>query len=267
MLGWIRTHPYLLVRNSLCGKRKQLEAVLNHNYWKLCLFPWGPDFWAKVFSLAAHHTAPECVLLGGAPARRPVREKAGPGVPALSIATKSHHLPSHLRQGLPLEGGKVRPHRDPGEMAAGWKWYQHILKITFLSFQVLLNSEIKSFCFKSQMTGLMKMGTIFSLIKKVTPLPSEPPSQQCPVANFLSTLPHRFFVQVSTQLLLLPFETQIAAHYTHCSAACFFSLDTFWKQLHAGTTGCTSFFFNAVVYARGWQTAAYCPNLAWCQFL
>lgn len=30
--SWIRTHPDLLVRRSLCGKGKPLEAVLNLNY-------------------------------------------------------------------------------------------------------------------------------------------------------------------------------------------------------------------------------------------
>lgn len=160
MLGWIRTHPYLLVRNSLCGKRKQLEAALNHSYWKLYLFPQGSDFCAKVFSLVAY------VLCArdGAPAERPARRKAElPEFQLFPLATKLHHVTYNLRQSTPFEGGEVSPHRDPGERFMGLKIYKHVFKITCLSFfsSSLKTNKIKSFCFKSsEMTGLMKMGTV-----------------------------------------------------------------------------------------------------------
>lgn len=76
MPGWIRTDPYLLVRNSLCGKRKQLETVLNHNYWKLYLFPWdwllGQAFLTGCILSSSSWTW----AMDWAPAERPARRKA-----------------------------------------------------------------------------------------------------------------------------------------------------------------------------------------------
>ena len=98
MLGWIRSHPYLLVRNSLCGKRKQLEAVLNHNYWKLYLYPWGSNFCAKVFSL--------CWRQGSC---RKASEKKGRAVRVLALSTKLHQSPTTWGKKLPFWGWWSQP--------------------------------------------------------------------------------------------------------------------------------------------------------------
>lgn len=133
MLGRTRTHPYLLVRNSLCGKRKQLEAVLNHNYWKPCLLPWALIAEPR-FSHRLH--ASSSMGCGRAPAERPVRRQAE----LCPLTTKSPHLTYHLRQGIPFEGGKVSPHWDPGEITMAWKYTSIWKKKShfYLSFHVLL---------------------------------------------------------------------------------------------------------------------------------
>lgn len=100
-----------------------------------------------------------------------------------------------------------------------------------------------------------------------TPL-SEPPPQQFPAA--ISYLPfHTDLMYKSAHISFSssPSETQTEADDTHCSAPCFFT-DYILETAPCWHNWTHVILFNAMAYARGWQTTAHGPNLACCcQFL
>lgn len=194
-------NPSLLVsQKSSLWEKEAVGAVLNHNYWKLPLFPRGSDFWAKVFSLAAH-----CAR-DGTPAERPARRRAElPEFQHFPRTAKFHHVTYNPRQSTPFEGGQVSPQKDPRKRAT---IHKHVLKILRLSiFSSFLKT--KFFCFKSsEMTGLMKMGTYFFNWKSTYYTHSTPP---CPRLTLRVSLPQSNALQPSSS-------PSFRAHFRYTSA-------------------------------------------------
>lgn len=158
MPGWIRTHPYLLVRNSLCGKRKQWEAVLNHSYGELFI-PKGLWLLGRGFLPHCLHTTRQlrCVRWAG------LLQK---GQRAGRAADPAFHSPHAIIS--PATCGKafllrvVRQPQGSRRNDYGLEIIQAYFKVTCLSFQVLLNNtKWNRFALKVRWPGLMKMDAIF----------------------------------------------------------------------------------------------------------
>lgn len=103
--------------------------------------------------------------------------------------------------------------------------------------------------------GLMKMGATISLIGKSQHMHTLS-TKQFLATNYLSF--HTDFMYMSAHISSSS-QLRPKCKHTIPTVLHLFHLDTSCRQLHFGTTGPISF-FNAMVYARGWQYSSWAKS-------